>query len=250
MLVDTHCHLTFDDFDADRAEVMARAGAAGVTRCVVIGTDVATTRRAIALAESDPRLRAAAGIHPNDCEGFTAWEELGALARDPLVVALGETGLDWYRTTAGREAQREAFARTMEIAKSVGKPVVVHCREAYDDAMEMIAAARPAGVMHCFAGEERHARRALDLGFYVSFAGPLTYRKNDALRQIAARIPLDRILVETDAPFLPPEPHRGKRNEPGWARLTAECAARCLGVPFERFAAAEAENAARLFSFR
>lgn len=249
MLTDTHCHLAYPEFDADRDEVLRRAEAAAVTRCVVIGTDVASSRRAVELAEADPRLAATAGIHPNDCEGFRDWEELARLARHPRVVGLGETGLDWYRTTAGREAQREAFARTMEIARAAGKPVVVHCREAYDDTLDMIAAARPAGIMHCFAGEERHARRALDLGFYVSFAGPVTYRKNEGLRRIAALVPRDRVLVETDAPFLSPEPHRGKRNEPAHARLTAECVARCLGMPFEEFAEQEGRNAAAAFGW-
>ncbi|MBI2919497.1 MAG: TatD family hydrolase [Planctomycetes bacterium] len=250
MLTDSHCHLAYPDFDADRAAVMERALAAGVTRCVVIGTDTASSRRAVELAAADPRLRATAGIHPNDCTGFGDWAELERLAADPPVVALGETGLDWFRTTATREAQREAFARTMDIAKRAGKPVVIHCREAYDDTLDMIEAARPAGVMHCFAGEERHAKRSLDLGFYISFAGPLTYRKNEALRRTAALVPRDRLLVETDAPFLPPEPHRGKRNEPGFARLTAECLAKCAGLAFEELARIETENAARLFGWK
>ncbi len=248
MLVDSHCHLAYGDFDADRAGVMARAEAAGVGRCVVIGTNLASSRRAAELAREDARLKAAAGIHPNDCEGFDGWDALEELARRPEVVALGETGLDWYRTTASREAQREAFARTMDLSRRTGKPVVIHCREAYDDTLEMIAAGKPAGgVMHCFAGEMRHATRALDLGFEISFAGPVTYRKNDALRQIAGAVPADRVLVETDAPFLPPEPHRGKPSEPAWARLTAECVARCLNLGFEEFAARESATAARLF---
>jgi TatD DNase family protein len=247
VLVDSHCHLAYADFDADRDGVMARAAEAGVARCVVIGTDLASSRRAIELAAADPRLRATAGIHPNDCEGFGDWDGLEALARRPEVVGLGETGLDWYRTTASREAQREAFARTMEVAKRAGKPVIVHCRDAYDDTLEMMAAARPRAVMHCFAGDERHARRALDLGFFISFAGPVTYRKNEGLRKIASWVPRDRVLVETDAPFLPPEPYRGKRNEPAFARLTAECVAKCLALPLEEFACAETANAERLF---
>jgi TatD DNase family protein len=250
MLVDSHCHLAYPDFDADRDAVMARAEAAGVTRCVAIGTDVAASRRAVELAESDPRVFATVGIHPNDCEGFSDWGALEELARRPRVVGLGETGLDWYRTTASRAAQREAFERTMETAKAAGKPVVIHCREAYDDTLDMIAASRPAGVMHCFAGDEAQARRSLDMGFYISFAGPVTYRKNDALRQIARFVPRDRVLVETDAPFLPPEPHRGKRNEPSYARLTAERVAASMGIPFDEFARLESENATRLFGLR
>ncbi|MCC6740010.1 MAG: TatD family hydrolase [Planctomycetia bacterium] len=250
MLVDTHCHLAYDELRNDLAGVLGRAEAAGVGRCVVIGTDVPSTCDALALAESDRRLFAAAGIHPNDCEGFRDWASLEDLARRPRVVALGETGLDWYRTTASREAQREAFARTMDIANALKKPVVIHCREAYDDTLDMIASARPAGVMHCFAGDEKHARRALDLGFYISFAGPVTYKKSEPLRKIASWVPRDRILVETDAPFLPPEPHRGKRNEPAFARLTAECVAKCQGLAFEDFARQESENAARLFGWK
>ena len=250
MLVDSHCHLAYEEFQPDLAGVLARAEAAGVSRFVVIGTDIPSSRRASDMAAVDSRLFAAAGIHPNDCEGFRDWEAIEELARVPHVVALGETGLDWYRTTASREAQREAFSRTMEIAKAAGKPVVIHCREAYDDTLDMIEAARPAGVMHCFAGDERHAKRALDLGFYISFAGPVTYKKSDALRKIASWIPRDRILVETDAPFLPPEPHRGKKNEPAWARLTAECVAKCAGLAIEEFARQESANAARVFGWK
>ncbi len=249
MLVDSHCHLVYDELRSDLAGVLARAETAGVGRCVVIGTDVPTSRLAAEMASADPRIFAAAGIHPNDCEGFADWGPIEELARHPRVVALGETGLDWYRTTASRDAQRAAFARTMEIAKAAGKPVVIHCREAYDDTLDMIESSRPAGVMHCFAGEEKHAKRALDLGFYISFAGPVTYKKSEPLRKIAAWIPRDRVLVETDAPFLPPEPHRGKRNEPAFARLTGECVARCMGMPFEEFSRQEAENAARLFGW-
>lgn len=249
MLVDSHCHLAYEDFQADLPGVLSRAEAAGVGRFVIIGTEVASSRRASEMAAADSRLFAAAGIHPNDCEGFVDWGALEALARQPRVVALGETGLDWFRTTASREAQREAFARTMDLAKAAGKPVVIHCREAYDDTLDMMAAARPAAVMHCFAGDEKQAKRALDLGFYISFAGPVTYKKNDALRQIASWVPRDRILVETDAPFLPPEPHRGKKNEPAFARLTAECVAKCAKMPYEEFARQEAENAHRLFGF-
>jgi len=248
--VDSHCHLAYDELRNDLTGVLARAEEAGVGRCVVIGTDVPTSRLASEMATADPRLFAAAGIHPNDCEGFQEWVALEELARQPRVVALGETGLDWYRTTASRDSQRAAFARTMDIAKAAGKPVVIHCREAYDDTLDMIAASRPAGVMHCFAGDEKQAKRALDLGFYISFAGPVTYKKSEALRRIAALVPLDRVLVETDAPFLPPEPHRGKRNEPAYARLTAECVAKCAGMAYEDFARQESENAARLFAWK
>ncbi len=250
MLVDSHCHLVYDELRNDLAGVLARAESAGVGRCVVIGTDVPTSHLAVEMAAADSRLFAAAGIHPNDCEGFQDWAPIEELSRHPRVVALGETGLDWYRTTASREAQRAAFSRTMEIAKAAGKPVVIHCREAYDDTLDMIAASRPAGVMHCFAGDEKQAKRALDLGFYISFAGPVTYKKSEALRKIAAWVPRDRLLVETDAPFLPPEPHRGKRNEPAFARLTGECVARCAGMAFEDFARQESGNAARLFGWR
>jgi TatD DNase family protein len=214
--------------------------------------DVATSRDALALARDWPgHVFAAAGTHPHDASTLTAeaLDALRALAQEPEVVAIGEIGLDYYRDLSPRDVQREAIARQIALAREVDLPIILHNRESHADMIALLTAhARGLrGVFHCFIGDRQMARDALDLGFYLSFAGVVTYPKNTELADVAAWAPLDRILVETDAPYLSPQPFRGKRNEPRHVALTARHIASLRGMPFEELAEATSRNAAALF---
>jgi TatD DNase family protein len=257
-MIDTHAHLDFPDFDADRDAVVARAREGRVFPLITIGTDLEGCRRALRLAERYEGVFTGLGIHPNHTRDVpeTDWRAFEALFADPAVrprvLAVGETGLDFYRDHSPRAVQEAAFRRQIRLARRHALPVVVHCRDAYARCAEVLEEeiardGRVSGVMHCFAGTLDDARRCLALGFHLSFAGPLTYKKNDALREVAREAPIDRLLVETDCPFLPPEPHRGKRNEPLYTRLTAEALARTRGVAIEAIEAATDRNARALF---
>ena len=252
MLVDTHCHLGDPAYEADRAEVMARSWAAGVAHVVVVGESRAATERARALAAGDPRLSATAGIHPHhasDWSGETsAW--LREAASDPAVVAVGETGLDYHYDHAPRPRQREAFAAQLALGAELRKPVVVHAREADDDVMAALRAAPGAtAILHSFSSGMPLLWTGLALGHYVSFSGMVTFR-TWALDDASRETPLDRILVETDGPYLAPIPHRGKRNEPGFVRHTAERVAAVKGIGADELIARTGENAQRIFGPR
>jgi TatD DNase family protein len=256
MLVDSHCHVAEADFDGDRDAVLARAAAAGVSTLVCVGATgpVAANRAAVALAGRHGTIEVVAtvGVHPHhastaDEEAFTALERM---ARAPGVVAIGETGLDFHYDHSPRPAQRAAFARSLALARALDRPLVVHVREAHGAAVEMLAAEGipPAGgVIHCFTGDRHDARRYLDLGLHLSVAGIVTFGNAAGLRDAVRTVPLDRLLVETDAPYLAPVPHRGRRNEPAHVRLVAEAVAAARGEPFAVVAAATAANARRLF---
>jgi TatD DNase family protein len=251
MLVDTHCHLADPAYDADRSAVVARAWAAGVARIVMIGESRASAERALALAESDARLAVTAGIHPHDAG---AWSEetrdwLRATLHRPEVVAAGEMGLDYHYDHAPRQAQQVAFEAQLEFAREAGKPVVIHAREADEDVAAILRAHPDVGaVLHSFSSGPGLLRAGLDLRHYVSFSGMVTF-KNWRLDQAIHDTPLDRILVETDGPYLAPVPHRGKRNEPAFVRQVAERIAAVRGLPVEELIAATAANAARVFGF-
>jgi TatD DNase family protein len=255
MLIDTHCHLDFEKFDGDRDVVVARAAAAGVTGIVVPALDLANARTVLALAERYEAVYAAVGVHPNSAAG---WEdgwigELRRLADHEKVVAVGEIGLDYYWDKAPRPVQKRALAMQLELAAELELPVIIHNRESNEDVIGMLAASslatRPLpGVLHSFLADRETADAALELGFYLGFTGPVTYKKNDALRRIVAGVPDDRILVETDAPFLTPQQHRGKRNEPAYVALIAERIAAVRGVEPAEFARQTTANARRLFS--
>jgi TatD DNase family protein len=252
VLFDTHAHVQMRQFASDRDAVIAAAFAAGVARMVVPGVDVPTSRDAIALAARYPgRLYAAAGTHPHDATTLdaAALDAERELAQSGAVVAIGEIGLDFYRNLSPRETQIAALAAQLALAREVHLPVILHNRESH---AEMVAALRAhgqgvRGVFHCFIGDRAMARDALDLGFWLSFAGPVTYPKNTELADVAAWAPLDRIVVETDCPYLTPQPLRGKRNEPRHVALTARFIAERRGMPFEDFARATSANAAALF---
>ena len=250
-LFDTHAHLHFPEYAADLPGVLARARAAGVRRMLTIGTDVETSRAAVALAGREPDVWAAVGIHPHDAASAddTALAELERLAGVARVVAIGETGLDFFRDLSPRAAQARAFRAQLALARRLGKPVVVHCRDAHAETLAILAEARvgdTGGIMHCFSGDLDVARRCLDLRLLISLAGPVTYPKARALPDVARAVPADRLVVETDCPFLPPQPHRGKRNEPAYLTITAARVAELRGEPLEDLAARTTANARAL----
>jgi len=251
-LFDTHAHLHFPEFAGDLDAVLARARAAGVRGMVTIGTDVATSRAAVALAAREPDVWAAVGIHPHEASSAddTALVEIERLASDARVVAIGETGLDFFRNLSPREAQARAFRAQLALARRTGKPVLVHCRDAHEETLSLLAAEgtrERGGIMHCFSGDLAIARRCLDLGLLISLAGPVTYPKPGALHEVARMIPSDRLVVETDCPYLPPQPYRGKRNEPAYVAITAARVAELRGEPLIDLAARMSENARALF---
>jgi len=251
-LVDSHAHVQMRQFDADREQVIAAAFAAGVAQMVTPGVDVPTSSLAIALAAQYPqRVFAAVGTHPHDATTLTdaALAEQRDLARSPQVVAIGEIGLDYYRNLSPREVQRDALTRQFALARERDLPIILHNRESHADMIELLRSEGQGlrGVFHCFIGDQAMARDALDLGFYLSFAGPVTYPKNAELAAVAAWAPLDRMLVETDCPYLTPTPFRGQRNEPRHVQQTARRIADLRGLAFADLAEATSRNAATLF---
>jgi TatD DNase family protein len=256
-VIDTHAHLDDDRFAGDLAEVVARAQAAGLERVVTIGTDATTSRTNVGLAERFPLLRVAVGIQPNHVAEAQPgdWDLILVLVNHAACVAIGETGLDRYWDRAPFALQEEYFARHLDLSRRVGKPVVIHCREAEGDVVRVLRAefdARGpvAGVMHSFTGDAVTARACLDMGLYISFAGMVTYKNAENLRSVATTVPLDRVLVETDSPYLAPVPLRGKRNEPAHVVHTAECLAKVLGVTPEVIDEHTTRNARELFKVR
>ena len=251
-LVDSHAHVQMRQFNADRAQVIAAAFAAGVAQMVTPGVDVPTSKLAIALAEQYPqRIFAAVGTHPHDASTLSdaALAEQRELARLPHVVAIGEIGLDYYGNLSPREVQRDALTRQFALAREVDLPIILHNRESHADMVELLRSDGQGlrGVFHCFIGDQAMARDALDLGFYLSFAGPVTFPKNIELAAVAAWAPLDRILVETDCPYLTPTPFRGQRNEPRHVVQTARRIAELRGLAPDQLAEATTRNAATLF---
>jgi TatD DNase family protein len=265
-LVDSHCHLNWNAFDADREAVVQRALAAGVTRIVTIGVDLPTSRQGIALAETYAAVYAAVGIHPNDLgEGITpdALAELRRLAAHPKVVAIGEIGLDYHWQRVAHPVQQAAFEAQLALAAEVGRPVIIHNREADADVAATLRAwvAAPAtrqsplatrpfwGVLHSFSGDRAMAEEAMGWGFLLSFAGPLTFTNARALQQLVTQLPLDRLMIETDAPYLTPHPYRGQRNEPARVVLVAEALARLHGRPVAEVAAQTTATAGQFFGW-
>lgn len=252
-LIDTHAHLDEEAFDGDRVEVIARAESAGIVRIVTIGTTADTSRRAVEIAREFPCIYAAVGIQPNYAAQAKAgdWETIEQLATAEKVVAIGETGLDRYWDYAPFDLQIDYFQRHMALAQRLDKPFIVHCREAETETVAQLqeASRRGAlrGVMHSFTGSLETARACLDLGLYISLAGMVTFKKSQALRDLINQLPLDRILVETDAPYLAPQPVRSKRNEPSYVRMTASVLAELTGISQDEFARQTTANAVRLF---
>jgi TatD DNase family protein len=252
-LVDSHCHLDFPDFDGETEALIARARAAGVTRMVTICTRQANEPRVRAMVEAHEGLFYAIGVHPLSVgkEPPLSVAQLAEFARHPRMVAIGETGLDYHYTPETRLAQQDSLRVHVEAAQQTGLPLVIHARDADDDMAAILAEgyrAKPYGcVMHCFSSGAGLARAALDLGFYLSMSGIAAFPKSHELRAIFAAAPLDRILVETDAPYLAPPPYRGKRNEPAYVRHTAQVGADLFGLSLDELAAATSANFDRLF---
>lgn len=254
MLFDTHTHLDQQEFDACRDEVVRQAVEAGVSRMVAVGTTLEASQKCVALAQQYEQVVAAVGIQPNYVAEAPSedWEQIVRLAATPGVVAIGETGLDRYWDYTPLDLQRDYFLRHIELSQAVGLPFIVHMRDCADDILAVLeeAASRGPlhGVMHSFTGNGALAKQFLDLGMYVSFAGMVTFKKSDELRAAAATIPDDRLLLETDAPYLSPEPVRGKRpNQPAYLRHTAERVAEVRGVSLETLAEQTTANAMRFF---
>jgi len=251
-IVDTHVHLDDDQFDLDRDAVVDRARAAGVEFMMAIGTgggppDLET---AIRLAARYPSMFATIGIHPHDAAKATpeSLAQVSVLAEHSKVLAIGEIGLDYHYDFSPRDVQHDIFVHQLAIAAAADKPIVIHTREAWDDTLSLLREHwHGAGIMHCFTGDEHHARQALDLGFHLSFGGVLTFPKADAVRQAARIAPADRILLETDCPYLAPVPHRGKRNEPAFIVETARRLSEVRATTLDAIATVTTENFHRLF---
>jgi TatD DNase family protein len=253
MLVDSHAHLDDGRFAADLGAVLDRAREAGVQRIVTVGTGLASCEAALALAQRNPGfVCASVGIHPHDAAGAdeAALARLAELARSPGVVAIGETGLDYHYDRSPRDVQRAVFESQIRVALRLNLPVVVHCREAYEDCLAVLkghAGDGLRGVLHCFAGDRTTAEALIGMGFFISFAGPLTFPNAGNLREVARLAPMEQLLIETDCPYLAPQPVRGRRNEPAFVRHVAEALAALRAMPAEEVAARTAANAARLF---
>ncbi|MEW6682189.1 MAG: TatD family hydrolase [Nitrospirota bacterium] len=250
MFIDTHTHIHGPEFDPDRDLALARARSAGVEVCVAVGTDLDDSRRAVDLAGKHPDVFAAVGVHPHEASGVTAagLEALARLAGSERVVAWGETGLDYYYQHSPKDAQRERFADQMAVAFRLGLPLIIHTRDAWEDTFRMLDEhPHHGGVFHCFTGEREHAEAAISRGFFVSFSGIVTFAKAQALQAVASHVPLDRVLIETDCPFLAPVPNRGKRNEPALVSLVAAKLAELRGMSVEETARHSRGNARRCF---
>jgi TatD DNase family protein len=253
MLIDHHCHLDFPDFASELDAVIARATAAGVGTLVSISTRVRRFARLLEIAEAHDNVLCSVGTHPHYAheELDIPVEEIVERTRHPKVVAIGEAGLDYFYDNSPRAAQEQGFRNHIAAARATGLPLVIHARDADADVaaiLEVETAKGRSAVLHCFTGGPELARRALDLGLYISFSGILTFKKSEALRAIAASVPLDRLLVETDAPFLAPGKYRGKRNEPAYVVETAALLASLKGVTPEALARATTDNFFRLYS--
>ncbi|MEN8174290.1 MAG: TatD family hydrolase [Pseudomonadota bacterium] len=255
MLVDSHCHLDRCDlsrYDGDFSRLMAETRAQGVEHLLCVNIDLANFEPMRRLVEPYPEVSISVGVHPHEQDQQeTDVDTLVALARDPRVVAIGETGLDYYREEGDLEWQRARFRTHIRAARQCGKPLIVHTRDAREDTIEILreeGAEVPGGVLHCFTETWEMARSALELGFYISFSGILTFKNAQDLREVAAKVPLDRLLIETDSPYLAPVPYRGKPNEPRYLLEVAKQLAEVRGLPLQRVAEITRENFFRLFS--
>lgn len=250
-MIDSHAHLHMDAFDEDRNDVVNRAKEAGLTALITIGTSLADSERALETAVCYDFVYASVGVHPHEVKDMDVLtiDSLRGLARREKVVAIGEIGLDFYYLHSPKELQFDRFADQLDLSIELNLPVIIHDREAHRETMEFLAyrKGRLRGVLHCFSGDMEMAVRCVDLGFYISIAGPVTYKKSEMLQTVAEKIPLEAMLVETDAPYLAPQPWRGKRNEPAWVVETARRVAELRGVSLAELEEATEQNTRRLF---
>lgn len=252
MLTDTHTHLNARQFDEDREEVIERALENGVSRIINIGFNRETIPTSIELTEKYDFIYSAVGWHPQDAIHMKAddldWIE--ELCAKDKVVAIGEIGLDYYWDTSPKDVQHRVFREQIRLARRLGMPIAIHNRDAHHDVVQLLREEKAedvGGVMHCYSGSWETAKMCLDMNFYISFGGPVTFKNAKQPKEVLAQVPMERLLIETDAPYLTPHPYRGKRNETSYVRLVAEAAAEIKGVSFEEIAAVTSENAARLF---
>lgn len=251
-LVDSHAHLDFENFDVDRDAVIHNAQLAGITAIINIGINLETSRKAIALADQYPFLYATVGIHPHDSAQMTEsnWQQLEELIAHPKVVAIGEIGLDFYRDYAPREVQRQVLLRQLELAARFQRPVVIHTRNAWPEILPLFTETyrgKLTGVFHCFSGGDHEAQAVLSAGYFISFTGVVTFKNASALKIAAQSVPLQRLLLETDCPFMAPEPFRGKRCEPAYLPYSAQKIAEARGIDVAELAEQTTHNASNLF---
>ncbi len=253
MLIDTHSHLDFPQFDADREAVLARANDNGVRFVVNVGSSLAGSRAAVLMAQKYSQLYAVVGIHPHEADacGEAEVRMIEELAKDPKVVGIGEAGLDYYKNFSRPDKQRELFPLQVRLAAKLSLPLVIHCRQAENDCLKILKENMPLkAVVHCFSGNLEFLEECLGMGFFVSFTCNITYKKAENLRDAVRAAPLDRIFLETDAPYLSPEGFRGKRNEPSFVKHLAEYIAGLKGISFEEVAAATSANAVNFFRLK
>jgi TatD DNase family protein len=256
-LTDTHCHLSLDQFSDELDQILDRAHEAGVGQVLIPGIDLETSQRAVEIAEGKEGIFAAVGVHPHNASGYSeaSRDQLLELARSSTVVAIGEIGLDFYRDHSPRNRQKAAFIDQLSLARQLDLPVIIHNREAQEEILEVLiewapTVSRPQkGVLHAFSGDQQGAERALSSGFFIGVAGPLTYPNAGELRKTIQYLPQDRLLLETDSPYLPPQPHRGQQNEPAYLPFIAEELGRLTHREFDKVAADTSENATRLFGW-
>jgi TatD DNase family protein len=249
-LFDTHCHIDLDVFNDDRDAMLERARGVGVAGMVVVGFSPERWQTASRLASDDPAIWLSVGLHPNEAKTFdpSMIDRIRETARATGAIAIGEIGLDYYWNASSREMQREAFASQIDLAKELDLPFIVHQRDAERDVLDVLRATRPPhrGIMHCFTSDWDYARSVLDVGMHIGLGGAVTFKSRHALRDAARRIPIDRIVLETDSPYMAPVPHRGERNEPAYVRLVGERLAELRGVSTDEIAFATSDNARRL----
>src|SRR5208283_2727981 len=255
MLIDSHAHLEMKEFDSDREEVIKRAGNEGVDFIVTVGTNLKLSQKAVALAGQYENIYATVGVHPHDVAHTdeNTWGSLTELvhANREIIVAYGEIGLDFFRNISPEEKQIEAFGRQLELARELNLPVIIHDRDAHEQTLKIVKASGVRrGVFHCFSGDYEMARQCVDLGFYISVPGVVTFDKAKTIQDVVQRLPLSSILLETDAPYLTPVPHRGKRNEPSFIVNTAKKVAEIKNIPWEEVAQATASNTMNLFGIK
>lgn len=251
MLIDSHCHIDFDDYAGRIPQILEGMALNQVSHALCVSVNLADFPRVLNLAERYPQLFASVGVHPDHADGaILTVDDLTQRARHPKIVAIGETGLDYYRQTGDLEWQRTRFRTHIRAALECGKPLIIHTRDAGEDTLRVMreeGAKTAGGVMHCFTETLELARAAMELNFYISFSGIVTFKNALAIKEVAQSIPLERILIETDSPYLAPVPHRGKTNEPGWVRHVADEIARLRGISLEAVAEATTANFFRLF---
>lgn len=255
MLIDSHAHLEMPEFKKDLEEVLQRAKESGVAYIFTVGTEKRDWKRAVEIANSHPSIYAILGIHPHNAKEIDEWTypALKELCHNEKVKAFGEIGLDFFRNLSPRDIQLKRFREQIGLAKELGLPMVVHDREAHQETLEILkseSAGECGGIIHCFSGDDEMAKACIDMGFYISIPGSITFKNAERFRQIVSRIPLEWLIVETDAPFLAPEPFRGKRNEPSYVRYTAQKVAEIKKVPFEKVAEVTTENALRVYRLK